>query len=407
MIREERILGHNSLTITETEIKGRIKALQLFMQEKAIDLIILNQNSDLYYYTGTVQPLYALIPVAGMPILIARKAILRIKEEAAMCQVEFFSNTKSLQNIIAEYQLEAVNRLGFTLDAISYASVKRLTGLFPQAEVLDISLDLRLLRMVKSQTEIGLAQKAGEILAEIPKIIYNSFNPGMTELELSATIEKYFRLNGHGLLIRCRKEGIEAGFGVCASGENALAGTKFDGICSGKGLAKAVPFGAANEVIEAGRPVILDYVFNLEGYHVDQTRMFSWGHPGEEIMDAYQAMVRIQQILAASLKPGESWSSLYETALKLVCAAGYETEFMGIGSDKVKFIGHGVGLELDEPPFIAPKMENQLAAGMVLALEPKVALPGVGVVGIEDTYVVEETGGRVLTKCPKNFIIFE
>ena len=387
------------------EFQKRIVKLQNQLTEARVDLLVLNQNADLYYYTGSLQPLYLMVPQQGEAFVIARKALEQIAAEIPWLRLETFTSTSDLKGILNRYQLERVQRVGFTCDKTAYATVQRWQQLFNQAEVVDLSWDMRYLRMVKSEAEIGVQAKAGVIMAEMPQLVRERFRPGMTELDLSAVIEDYLRRHGHGGLVRCHREGIEMNYGVCAAGLNMLAGTKFDGVCSGVGLSAAVPYGASDQPIAKNTPVILDFALNYRGYHLDQTRMFSWGEPDAAVYDAYQAMVRIEKALCLSLIPGKPWSAIYDQALELVIAAGYEQEFMGIGEEKVRFVGHGVGLELDEPPLLAPRMDYQLSAGMVLALEPKVTLPEIGVIGIEDTVVVTESGYRLLTTASSEFIV--
>jgi Xaa-Pro aminopeptidase len=196
-----------------------------------------------------------------------------------------------------------------------------------------------------------------------------------------------------------------SGYGICSAGIHSLAGTKFEGVCSGQGVSAAVPYGAVPLEIPRNTPVILDYAFNLEGYHVDQTRMFCWGEPGDDFRAAFEAMLKIEEAVVTMLRPGVKWDSLYEKSVTLAGEYGYEGVFMGAGTEKVRFVGHGVGLELDELPLLAEKMDQPLEEGMVIAVEPKVALPGVGIIGIEDTYVVRSAGAELLTDCPKEIIV--
>ncbi len=386
------------------EFSGRIAKLQDFLRQKRVSLAVLTQNSDIYYYTGSVQPLYLLVPDVGEPLILARKSLNRIQEEVGHIELGSFYNSKDLTRLVERFKIDDTKQIGFTLDTVSYTTVNRFLQLCGGAKIADLSFDIRMLRLVKSAAEIAIQTEAGKVIAHLPGLVKENFKPGMTELELSAIIENYLRLHGHGILVRCRREGIEC-LGVCSAGKNTLAGTKFDGICAGIGTSNAVPYGATMAEIPRNTPVLLDYAFVYEGYHVDQTRMFSWGEPEAVVFKAYQAMVEVERVIFDHLKPGTPWLEVYERAAECAAGLGYENEFMGLGPEKVRFVGHGVGLELDEPPFLAPKMEYLLEAGMVVAVEPKVALPGVGVVGIEDTLVIRENGCELLTQCSPEFLI--
>ncbi len=392
---------------TIAELTERMRRLQRHLAGKGIGLAVLTQNSDLYYYTGSVQPLYLLVPADGEPLALARKSLTRIREEITHIRSEAFSGTKDLTAILEMYGPSRSKRIGLTLDVVSYATVNRLMRLFPNAEIADLSWDIRMLRATKSVVEIAIQARGGEIMARVPEVVREAFRPGMTELELSAALEHYLRLNGHGI-IRFRREGIEVAlFGVLSAGVNSLAGTKFDGICAGVGVSPGAPYGASRDPIPQGAPVIIDFAFVLDGYHVDQTRMLSWGEPSDEVLNAFDAMLRVEDAIVGALKPGVPWEDIYSMSVDMAAELGYADTFMGSGTERVKFVGHGVGLELDEPPYLAPGMTDPLEAGMVIAIEPKVALPGVGVVGNEDTVVVTDSGVRVLTTCPPDFIVVE
>jgi Xaa-Pro dipeptidase len=395
------------MSFTPEEFHSRLTRLQQLLLEHEVDLAVLNLNTDLYYFTGSIQPLYLLVPATGKPLLLARKSGERIREEAPGLPFESFYNTRDLVRISGQYGFGAVQRIGFNLENTAYATVNRWLRLFEGAIAVDLSNELRYLRMVKSQAELEIIRAGGRIVAGIPTVVKNAFQPGMTELELSAAIENYLRLHGHGGLLRCRREGIEMANGVCSAGPNALAGSKFDGVCAGTGLTAANPYGAGERPIPPNQPVVLDYAFNFQGYHLDQTRMFCWGTPPPEAVRAFQTMLEIEQTLMEELRPGKSWSELYDLAVKLAADLGYGAEFMGLGPEKVRFVGHGVGLELDEPPYLAPRMGFPIEAGMVIALEPKVALPGIGVIGNEDSVLVTEAGCECLTVAPPELIGIE
>lgn len=390
---------------TNQELNSRIQALQRYLASKQLDLAVLSQNSDIYYYAGSAQPLYVIVPAVGEVFALARKAITRISAEIEHIGIEPFSGGKDLAAIFTRRGFTSARRVAMTLDTLSYASATRLMRLFAEGTIEDIAWDVRMLRMVKSESEIAIQKRAAEVMAKVPEMVKAALKPGMTELELSALIESYFRLNNHASLIRCRREGVEVpGFGVCSSGVNSLVGTKFEGICAGVGLSAGAPYGASSDPIPQGAPIILDFAFNLDGYIVDQTRMASIGKPSDEVMRAYDSMLAIESAVLDAMKPGAIWEDIYNLAVEMAATMGYADTFMGSGTERVKFVGHGVGTELDEPPYLAPEMNYPLKAGMTIAVEPKVALPGIGVVGIEDTVIVRDSGIEHITTAPKEFI---
>jgi Xaa-Pro aminopeptidase len=386
-----------------THLADRMAALQAFLTARAIDVAVFSYATDLYYYTGSTQPLYLLVPRSGTPCVLARKALARIAEEAPGVALYPFTGSKELAAVFAQYPAA---RVGLTLDTLSAASYQRLLLFFGGAEVVDIAHDVRLLRMVKDNEEIGILRRAGKIISGVPALVRSTLKHRISELELSAALEFFFRTAGHDMLIRSRREGVEmSACGICVAGVRALAGSKFEGIAGGVGLSPAVPYGATRTVIAPGEPILIDIAFVLEGYHLDQTRMACLGQPSQTVADAYAAMLDVQEVVFDALHPGTPWEDVYLAAADRAAALGYADTFMGVGREQVKFVGHGVGLELDEPPVLAPKLRAPLAANMTLAIEPKVALPGIGVVGIEDTVLITEKGIERLTICSQEMIV--
>ncbi len=387
-------------------MKQLILKLQQYLQDKSIDCVILHHAPDLFYYSGSIQPLYLFIPATGLPFAIARKAIERMESEINGMRCYAFRSSQQMKDILINEGIITAKKVGIASDVISYSSFLRLQQLLPGAEWVDASWDIKKLRMVKSDDEIAILAESGKIMHDLPKIVKEAYQPGMTELELSAKLEYYLRKSGHDALIRCRREGVEmSGFGVISAGTNSLAGTKFEGVCGGTGLCTAVPYGATNKEIPENVPIIIDFAFVRQGYILDQTRMACRGELSETAAKAYWAMLEVEQEIFNFIRPGVTWESVYFLSAKLAKEMGYEDEYMGYGAEKVKFVGHGVGIELDEPPFLAPGMKDEIQENMTIAIEPKVGMPGIGVIGIEDTIVVKNGPPHILTTCPREIII--
>nr|MBL0712107.1 aminopeptidase P family protein [Desulfobacterales bacterium] len=159
----------------------------------------------------------------------------------------------------------------------------------------------------------------------------------------------------------------------------------------------AVAQGAGFNRIKPRQPILLDYVFAWQGYIADHTRIFALGELPSDLMRAHQAMLDLQDILREQARPGVRAGDLYDTAVAWAAENGWGDWFMGADDQRVRFIGHGVGLELDEYPFLAEGQDMALETGMTIALEPKLIIPGQGVVGIENTHVVTADGLETLT----------
>ena len=164
---------------------------------------------------------------------------------------------------------------------------------------------------------------------------------------------------------------------------------------------------AATAGSQKGDLVFVDIGFAVDGYHTDKTMVYMFGRPlPDEVTAIHRRCVEIQHQLASLIKPGAIPSEIYAAVM-----GGLDPEFlqnfMGFGDRRANFLGHGVGLQIDELPVLAEGFDEPLAAGMVLALEPKKGIPGVGMVGIEDTFVVTPEGGRSITGDNPGLILVE
>jgi Xaa-Pro aminopeptidase len=144
---------------------------------------------------------------------------------------------------------------------------------------------------------------------------------------------------------------------------------------------------------------MVDYAANVEGYIADQTRIFSIGPLKQKLHQAYDATLKIQEAILREAKPGVRAGDLYDLAVRIANTFGGGAGFMG-HPDPVPFVGHGVGLELNELPLIGRSVETVLAPGMTFAMEPKFVIPGEGIVGIENTFLVTEGGLTKLNRFP-------
>jgi Xaa-Pro aminopeptidase len=158
-----------------------------------------------------------------------------------------------------------------------------------------------------------------------------------------------------------------------------------------------MPQGAGLRRIGVREPISIDYVGIVDGYMVDQARTFFLGEAPEEFVKIHSLALKIQDAIAETGKPGVRAEALYDLAIDMAMPVGPSARFMGYPV-AVPFVGHGVGLELDELPVLGRKSGYVLETGMVIAIEPKFIIPGKGLAGIENTFVVAENGMEKLTK---------
>lgn len=381
--------------VPSSELNTRIGKLQQAMQEKEIAGALLIQRADLFYFSGTGQNAHLLIPAEGEPLLIVRKSMARAEQESALDNILPFEGWEKLTKVIAE-AIPPGKTIGLETDVLPANLYMRYKKMLQDYEITDISKIIRQVRAVKSNYEIGLMKEAAKISEAVFSMARITIKEGLSEIELAGQLEFQARKLGHQGSVRMRGFNQELYFGHIMAGENAAAISFFDGPTGGSGLNPSYPQGAGIALIKPNEPVLVDFVSVLSGYMVDQTRIFCIGEPPVHLREAYNTAVEIKKELTQMGKPGVYGSSLYDRAELMADKAGLANHFMGY-VEKVNFVGHGVGIELDELPVIAKNLDMALEEGMVFALEPKFIFPGEGTVGIEDTFVVRENGLQQLT----------
>jgi Xaa-Pro aminopeptidase len=233
----------------------------------------------------------------------------------------------------------------------------------------------------------------------------NLLREGISAVELAGQLEAMARRLGHQGIIRMRLWNNEMFYGHLIAGDEAAVPSFLSSPTGGVGLGPAIAQGASRQLIKRNEPVLLDYVFALDGYLIDQTRIFALGGLPDELVAGHKAMLEIQEVVGAAAKPSVTGGELYDLAVSMASEMGYGEHFMGYGDERINFVGHGVGLELDEYPFLARGQDMALEKGMIIALEPKLVYPGLGVVGIENTNLVTDDGLESLTFPEENIVI--
>ena len=228
---------------------------------------------------------------------------------------------------------------------------------------------------------------------------------GMSEIELAGRVEARARALGHQGIVRMRMWGSELFYGHLMAGPSAAVPSFLASPTGGSGVGPAVAQGPSMRPIRRHEPILVDYVFVFNGYLADHTRIFSLGRLPADLERAHAAMLVLQAEVKAATRPGVPSGHLYQVALESAARQGYAAFFMGADERRVRFVGHGIGLELDEFPFLAQGQELPLQAGMVFALEPKLVFPGRGVVGIENTHLVTAGGVEQLTRLDEEIMV--
>lgn len=375
--------------------------LQNEMRKRGWSGFLVTHNVDIYYYCGSMQTGYLFIPTEGEAIYLVRRSLVRAEEEAEAF-VEALGSWKTLgERLRARAGVDAAAgeplRVATELDVLPVQLYVKLQTALPGAVWEDGSLLVREQRMIKSPDEVAAIREAARVVDGALESVIPHIREGMAEFELMALIEHQLRLRGHQGLMRMRAYNSELITGMVAAGASAAVPTYFDGPAGGTGLHPSSPQSSGRAPIRRGDPILVDIGCTIDGYLIDQTRTLVIGDLDPELQRAYDVAEEVLRATEARLQPGTIAEHLYLLALDQVQEAGLSAHFMGYGADQVKFLGHGIGLEIDELPVLAKGFKYPLAPGMVIAIEPKFTFPGRGVVGIEDTYLITESGYEKLT----------
>lgn len=386
-----------------TIYRARRERLQQRMQETGIRLFVVTQNVDLFYLTGSMQNGYLCVPDEGEAVFWVRRSYSRALEEADT-QVEPLLSMRGFGALLGDrFPAQLRGKEGVApvvaaeYDVLPVQLFQRLEGALPGVRWVDGSLLIRELRMIKSAEEIEAIRNSARVIDRAYEAALSSLRAGMKEVELMAIVEAEIRRSGHMGLMRVRGYNQEIITGMIGAGAAAAMPTYFDGPAGGQGLGPASPQSAGLRPIGVHEPILIDIGCCIDGYVIDQTRTAVIGTLDDELLRAYAEAEAVLAATEARLRPGTICEELYAAALEHVREAGLSDHFMGFGSDQVKFLGHGIGLEIDELPVLARGFRQPLQPGMVIAIEPKFTFPGRGVVGIENTYAITETGFEKLT----------
>jgi Xaa-Pro aminopeptidase len=348
-----------------------------------------------YYFTGTMQDGVLLIPRDGEATFWVRRSFERARNES------LFPDIRPMKSFRDAARSTATTRsvIHVETEVLTLGMLQRFRKYFPCRSTASLDAEITWLRAVKSSYEIGLLERAGAIHHRIlVEDLPNLLREGMNEAELTCDLFKLMVREGHQGVSRFGMFGVEVQIGQIGFGDSSVYPTSFNGPGGNRGLCPAAPIiGSRKRALRRGDLVFVDVGFGLEGYHTDKTVVFSFGQPQPpEVLRIHRRCLDLERRMASVLKPGAIPSQIYATILRDLDEP-FRENFMGCGNQRVQFLGHGVGLVVDEYPVIAEGFDEPMVEGMVLALEPKKGLPGVGMVGTENTYLVTPEGGRCLT----------
>jgi len=385
------------------EISGRLAAFRERLADAGLDAGFVVQNADLFYFTGSIQQGILVVPAAGEPVYFVRKVYERAVSEST---VEIIEKIASPKEIPAWFEKRGISfrTIGFEMDVMPVSTFNRYAALFAGSKPEDASTIIRELRSVKGPCEIEAMRTCGKKLSALLSGARKDIRIGMTETGLQGILQGKAIAAGHTTVARMRAWNQEVGLGCIISGPDAAVPSYADFPTSGKGTCPYVPCGQGYRAFEKNEPIIVDTMWAQDGYLVDMARTYAIGTLPEKMRMAHEFAVKIMRNIESATRPGAVAGDLYEIGMEMASRSPFASCFMGPPGYNVRFIGHGIGIEADEFPFIAKGAKTVLAPGMTFALEPKFVFPGEGAVGLENVYLVTDSGFEKLTHMDEEII---
>jgi len=380
-----------------TELKNRMSRFrkQMDISNPEWETAVVFSKINLYYFTGTMQDGMLIIPKNGGATFWVRRSYERALDESLFPYIEpmnsFRDAARNVSGLSDTVYLET--------EVVPLALYQRFQKYFPFKNVKSVDAQICAVRAVKSEYELSLTREAGRIHQHVLEdILPEMLREGMSEVDLSTELFSVMVEEGHDGLCRFGMFDTEMFLGKICFGESSIYPSYFDGPGGSYGMSPAVPLiGSRDRKLRKGDLVFIDIGSAIEGYNTDKTTTYMFGSPLPQFaVDIHNKCVDIQNEAAAMLKPGAIPSEIYKTVMKSL-DEDFLQNFMGFGNRKVKFLGHGVGLLIDETPVIAEGFNEPLQEGMVFALEPKRGIEKIGMVGIENTFIVTGKGGECIT----------
>lgn len=374
--------------LSADELQQRLCRVKDYLKEYSLDSALICDNANVYYLTGRVFRgfLYISINDNEPAYFLRRPTHLKGDRTFNIRKVE------EIQTLINSCpDISAPTAMGLEYDLIPFSTVTRVQKAFEGISTGNASAAMRRARSVKTEAEQELMRTSGRKQTEAYKKIPGLYKEGMTDIEFQIEIERVLRLEGCLGQFRVSGADMEIYMGNVLTGDNADNPSPYDFAMGGAGMSTSLPVGADGTLIRNDKPIMVDVNGNFTGHMTDMTRTYCNGKPSAEAIKAHEASMAICHAIAEAGRPGTAASTLYELALSIATEAGLANYFMG-HRYHAGFVGHGVGIEINEMPVIAPRSRDILEPGNTIAIEPKFVIPGVGAVGIENTYIVRHEG---------------
>jgi Xaa-Pro aminopeptidase len=380
--------------VPATELKNRLKGFRNQMNQSHPDweITVVFSKINQYYFTGTMQDGMLIIPRDEEATFWVRRSYERALDES------LFENIQPMRSYRDAAPEKIPDTVYLETEVVPLALYQRFQKHFPFKDIKSIDRDLLTLRSIKSEYELSLMLKSGKIHENVlENIVPEILKEGMSEADLATELYSIMIKEGHHGVARFGMFETEMVLGHVCFGESSIYPSYFDGASGNYGLGPAVPLiGSRQRKLKKEDLVYIDIGSGVDGYHTDKTTTYMFGQkPEEYIQEAQKKCVEVQNDISRMLIPGAIPSKIYQTIMGDLDKDFLEN-FMGFGSRTVRFLGHGIGLQIDELPVIAEGFNEPIQEGMVFAIEPKKGIKDVGMVGIENTFIV---GNKKSAEC--------
>ncbi|MBD5305813.1 MAG: aminopeptidase P family protein [Bacteroides sp.] len=379
-----------------TEFERRVERVRIAMERDKAEALLIGSTVNIFYLAGGVCRGYFYIPVAGKPLFF----MIPPAQPTSASEISI-RKPEQIPALLLEHGYNMPKRIGLEFDDLYYSEIERLKKLFPESDILDASRVMRSARMIKTEFEIAKMKEDGMRQSAVYSRIGHVYHEGMSDIEFQIEIERLLRQEGCLGYLRVAGSKMEINMGSLLVGPNADEPSPYDFSMGGAGMDPSLPVGASGVIMKPGMSVMVDMNGGFNGYQTDMTRCWMVGEVNELAAKAHECSCAILRDLEVYSRPGVEIGEMYRRAERMAQEWGLKEYFMG-HRHHAAFIGHGVGIELNEGPVVMERNKSLLEENMTIALEPKFVIPGAGAVGCENTYAVRAEGLENLTPYKEN-----
>ncbi len=383
---------------------NRISVLQKELAEKNACAIIF-YSRDILYYTGTAQPAYLVILPNDYHLFI--RSGLEFALDEVFIKKEKISEERQLariKKVIFPVSDKNIRLIGTELDIMTAEQYIAFKETFFDFELFNVGPIIMKQRMIKDSGEIEKLKNACWAIHNGHEAVIAGLKEGMSELELAALVENAHRQAGHEGIFFIRQPDFFMSRGPISSGSNLFRNSGVVYTITGVGMSPAVPAGPSRKIICKGEPIMIDIPTLVDGYHADQTRTYFIGDINGKFESMYRDLKDIADHIIKNLTPGMKGKEVYKMALDKAKELGRENQFQSFGDKRSRLVGHGIGLELNEPPVPSEYDDSPINENYVICLDLHMMDRNTGVVKLEDMILVKQGQNEILTMSPRDLI---